>query len=187
MPHHAGNQRSAGCLILTNPSPPPFMVHTAPQHLVSQHLGCPINTTRLLVQLKTPPPPCPTVLHYFSTFFRSFAISLHSRRHLNQDARIWACEESRSKCDKNTREKKLRKGRKNGCLGKTIKRWMFGLVDRLLWLSLRASLLCTDVNNVPFGGEWSVYLIKVKGNIERTRKECTWVQGRDYPTKHEEF
>lgn len=57
-----------------------------------------------------------TSLHHcsplFSTTFGSSAFSLHSRSHLNQDARVSASEESGWKCDNNTRKKKLRKGRK---------------------------------------------------------------------------
>lgn len=143
MRHHTGNQRGPGCLILNPPFP--FMVHTPPQHLVSLHLSCLINTTELLVRLERFLPSSSSLLLSFSSPFCSSLLSplAAGRTSIRTLAtrHCGASEGSGWKCDDNTIEKKLMKRRREEC------KRMLGLVDRLPRRSPRAPLLCADVNN----------------------------------------
>lgn len=84
MQHHASNQRRAVCLIL---GPPPFIVHTPPEHLVSQHLSCLINTTKIQRFLRLPTSQS-ALLFLSAPFFllclSPFPFFPHSRMHLHQ-------------------------------------------------------------------------------------------------------
>lgn len=151
MRHHASNQRRAVCLIL---GPPPFIVHTPPEHLVSQHLSCLINTTKIQRFLRLPTSQS-ALLFLSAPFFllclSPFPFFPHSRMHLHQGTcnkavpGFWRVRMKVRRQHNGNRDVEER--RKEWGSGKEEWDRLFGLVDRLLLRSQRAPLLSADVDN----------------------------------------